>query len=102
MRLVLALALLIGDIVSAATFGKVVVIGGEASDIAFDTRRNQVYVANYTGMRIDVLSAANNTLQKPIRMGALPAAIALSPDNRWLLVAHAPDTAGPGVVSGVT
>ena len=94
--------LLAGSISRAATFGQVVVIGGQASDLAFDARRNQLYIANYTGMRIDVLSAADRTLGRPMRLGFLPAAIALSPDDRFLVAAHPSSGLGAAGFAGLT
>jgi uncharacterized protein (TIGR03437 family) len=74
----------------AATFGTVVVIGGHASDLALDARRGQLYIANFAGKRIDVMSTANNQLRTPIRIDgdAVPGSIALSPDARYLVVSY--------------
>ncbi len=38
------------------TLGRVVPIGGHASDLALDEARGVVYVANFTANRIDVIS----------------------------------------------
>ena len=43
------------------TFGTVVSIGGEASDLALDETRGVLYIANFTANRIDVMSLATNT-----------------------------------------
>ena len=40
----------------AGTFGTVVSIGGEAADLALDEVRGVLYVADFTGSRIDVIS----------------------------------------------
>ena len=71
-----------------APFGKVVDIGGHASDVALDERRGVVYVANYTADEIAVISTANGLVQRTINVMAQPAALSLSPDGRYLVVAH--------------
>jgi uncharacterized protein (TIGR03437 family) len=82
----LAVLALAASHLAAATFGTVVTIGGHASDLALDTRRGQLYVSNFAGKRIDVISTADNQLRNPIRVDAEPESIALSPDARYLLV----------------
>jgi uncharacterized protein (TIGR03437 family) len=72
----------------AGTFGTVVPIGGHASDIALDEARGVVYVANYTANRIDVISTTTLLRTTTIATPAQPASLALSPDGRYLLVAH--------------
>ncbi len=72
----------------AATFGTVVPIGGHGSDLALDERRGLLYVANFTANRIEVMSTGSRTLRDPITVAAQPASIALSPDGRYLVVAH--------------
>jgi|SRR5579871_2612427 len=73
---------------TAATFGKVVPIGGQASDIALDESRGVLYIANFTANRIDVMSTADYTIRTSMNVAAQPAALALSPDSQYLLVAH--------------
>lgn len=82
----------------AGTFGKVVEIGGQASDLALDEARGVVYVANFGANRIEVISTADLSLRSSLSVAAQPSSLALSPDNRYLLVAHygnfePPDTA---------
>ena len=72
----------------AGTFGKVVSIGGEASDIALDEPRGLLYIANFTANRVDVMSLANNTILTSINVAAQPSSISLSPNGRWLLLTH--------------
>lgn len=72
----------------AATFGTVVPIGGHGSDLALDERRGLLYVANFTANRIEVMSTWDKTLRTPIPVAAQPASIALSPNGRYLVVAH--------------
>jgi uncharacterized protein (TIGR03437 family) len=72
----------------AATFGTVVPIGGQASDIALDEASGVLYIANFTAGRIDVLSLADNTIHSSIHVTAAPSSLALSPDGRYLVAAH--------------
>jgi uncharacterized protein (TIGR03437 family) len=74
--------------VSAATFGKVVPIGGHVSDLAYDVRRNVLYIANFTANRIDVMSTIDNTLRSPISVAHQPSTLGMSPDGRYLVVGH--------------
>ncbi len=77
------------------TFGRVVAIGGEAADLALDESRGVLYIANFTANRIDVMSLASNNIQTSINVAANPSSISLSPDKRWLLVAHYGNNAAP-------
>jgi uncharacterized protein (TIGR03437 family) len=79
----------------SATFGRAVVIGGQAADLALDERRGVLYVANFTGNRIEVLSTATGTIQTSFNVAPQPGSLALSPDNRYLLVAHYGNFATP-------
>jgi DNA-binding beta-propeller fold protein YncE len=78
------------------TFGTVVSIGGEASDLALDETRGVLYIANFTGNQIDVMSLATNTIQTSINVAAQPSSIALSPDDRFLVATNFGNTAAPG------
>ena len=69
--------------VSAATFGTVVPIGGQAADIALDEPRGLLYIANFTANRIDVMSLSDNTIQSSINVAPQPGSLALSPDGNW-------------------
>jgi uncharacterized protein (TIGR03437 family) len=84
--------------VSAATFGTVVVIGGHASDLALDESRGLLYIANFGGRRVDVMSTSNHTLGSAIAgLPGEPGSLALSPDHRYLLVTNydnCPTTSG--------
>jgi len=73
--------------VEAGTFGTVVPIGGEASDIALDPARGVLYIANFTANRIDVMTLSNNTIQTSINVPNQPNSISVSPDAHWLLAA---------------
>ena len=74
--------------VSAATFGTVVPIGGQASDIALDEPRGVLYIANFTANQIDVMSLADNTIHSSISVAPQPASLALSPDGNYLVIVH--------------
>jgi uncharacterized protein (TIGR03437 family) len=78
------------------TFGTVVSIGGEASDLALDEMRGVLYIANFTANRIDVMSLASNTIQTSINVAAQPSSIALSPDDRFLVATNFGNAAAPG------
>ncbi len=78
------------------TFGTVVSIGGEASDLALDQTRGVLYIANFTGNQIDVMSLATNTVQTSINVAAQPSSIALSPDDRYLVATNFGNAAAPG------
>jgi len=72
----------------AATFGTVVPIGGHASDIALDESRGLLYIANFTANRIEVMSTADYTIHSSMNVSPQPGAISISPDSKFLLVAH--------------
>ena len=80
----------------AATFGKVVSIGGHASDVALDEARGVLYIANFTANRIEVMSLATKTLLTEINVMPQPYSISVSPDGHWLLLAHYGNIASPG------
>lgn len=92
---VVSLSILLASAAGAATLGSVVPIGGHASDIALDESRGVVYVANYTANRIEVVSTQTRSIQRSINVAAQPAALALSPDRRYLVVTHLSNFATP-------
>jgi uncharacterized protein (TIGR03437 family) len=84
------------------TVGRVVAIGGHASDLAIDEARGVLYVANFTANRIEVMSLGDGSVQTSINVPAQPSSISLSPDARYLVVAHygnfqAPASSGNGL-----
>src|SRR5580704_14814439 len=81
-------AVLMASTMLGGTFGTVVSIGGEASDLALDEARGVLYIANFTANRIDVMSLATNTIQTSINVAAQPSSVSLSPDGHWLIVAN--------------
>jgi len=72
----------------SATVGKVVAIGGHASDIALDESRKVLYISNFTANRIDVMSLSDGRVQTSLNVSPNPGALALSPDGRFLVVTH--------------
>src|SRR5436305_9887612 len=72
----------------AATFGTVVPIGGHASDIALDESRGLLYIANFTANRIEVMSTADYSIHTSMNVAPQPAALAISGDAKYLMVAH--------------
>jgi uncharacterized protein (TIGR03437 family) len=73
---------------AAANFGTVVPIGGHASDIALDESRGVLYIANFTANRIEVMSTADYSIHTSMNVAPQPGALSLSPDSKFLLVAH--------------
>src|SRR5947209_9923636 len=72
----------------AANFGTVVPIGGHASDIALDEARGVLYIANFTANRIEVMSTADYSIRTSMNVAPQPGAISISPDNKYLVIAH--------------
>ena len=70
------------------TFGIRVPIGGEATDLAYDQWRGVLYIANFTANRIDRMNLGTYQLEAPFLVDPNPVAMSLSPDMRYLLVAH--------------
>ena len=73
---------------TAGTFGKVVSIGGQSIDVALDEPRGVMYVADFTGSRIDVISLSTNTVRTTINVPNQPSSISVSPNDHWLVIAH--------------
>lgn len=90
-----AVALLLSDRMSAATFGRPIVIGGQAADLALDEGRGVLYIANFTANRIEVMSLETGAIQTSFNVAPQPGSLAVSPDRRWLLVAHYGNFATP-------
>ena len=72
----------------AGTFGRVVSIGGHASDLALDEARSVLYVANFTANRVEVVSMGDGSIQTSINVPANPSSLSVSPDGKYLLVGH--------------
>src|SRR5260370_33094347 len=91
----LALAASLATVGWSATFGTVVSVGGPALDLGRADPRGGVYIANFTATRVEVMSLASNTIQTSINVAAQPSSVALSPDGRYLVVAHYGNVAPP-------
>ena len=87
-RRVMVLGLACSALASAAPFGKVVAIGGQAADLAIDEGRNVLYIANFTANRIEEMSLATGAIRTSINVSSQPSSLALSPDNRYLVIGH--------------
>src|SRR4051812_2016841 len=87
-----AKALFIGTILAAAvqagTFGRVIPIGGLASDLVLDEPRGVIYVSNFTAKRIEVISLSTGAVGQPIYISAQPGSIDVSPDRKYLIAGH--------------
>ncbi len=71
---------------ASGTFGKVVSIGGAASDIALDETRGVLYIANYAANRVEVMNTSNGAIPRSINI-PYPASISMSRDGAYLVVA---------------
>ena len=71
----------------AANFGTLVPIVGQFSDLAYDERRDVVYLANYALNRVDVYSVAQRRIVNSISTGPQPDSLTLSTDRQTLWVA---------------
>ena len=79
----------------AGTFGTVISIGGEAADLALDEARGVLYVADFTGSRIDVISLSSYALKTSINVPNQPSSISVSPDDHWLIMTNYGNNATP-------
>lgn len=84
-----------GGVLFGGTFGTVVAIGGAASDLVLDESRGLLYVANFTANRIEEMSLSDNSIQTSINVPSQPSSLALSPDSRYLVIAHYGNFAAP-------
>ena len=91
----LALAVSLATAAWAGTFGKVVPIGGQGSDIALDEARGVLYIANFTANRVEVMSLADHSIQRSMNVAAQPGSLALSPDGKYLVITHYGNFAAP-------
>lgn len=82
----LGTALVLAGSCLAATFGTVVPVRGTVSDIALDESRGRLYAANFSAYRVEVIDTAAKALLAPIAVSAPPSAVAVSPDNRFLVI----------------
>jgi uncharacterized protein (TIGR03437 family) len=71
---------------AGAAFGTVVPIRGTVSDIALDETRGYVYAANLSAGQIEVMSTFNRALLAPLGVPLPPSCLAMSADDRFLVV----------------
>ncbi len=91
-----ALALICAPLAWSQTLGQVVALGGHSSDVALDEPRGVVYVANFTANRVDVIGSENGEVQGSLNVASQPSSLAISPDGRYLAIAHFGNFAAPG------
>src|SRR5262245_55102385 len=89
------LAIAVSAAVWAATFGKVVPIGGNASDIVLDEPRGVLYIADFTANRIDVMNTSDLTISRSISVSPFPGSMAMSPDGTYLVIGYYGNFASP-------
>lgn len=94
---IFACALWAGSLL-AGTFGRVVPIGGQASDIALDEARGVIYIANYSANRIEVMELGDNSIPRSINV-TLPNSLSISPDGQHLVVSTYGNFAAAGQAS---
>ncbi len=73
---------------TAATFGKVITLGGTPSDIVLDEPRKLLYLVNSAANRVDLFSTGTNSVIGSISVGTSPLAAAMSPDGAYLYVTN--------------
>src|SRR5664279_6057236 len=83
---VMAALVLTPWIAQAATFGTVVQLRGQISDLALDETRGHLFAANFTAYRIEVISTVTGTLVTNIPLTAPPSSLSVSPDGHYLVV----------------
>lgn len=83
-----AVALMGASLGWGQSLGQVVALGGHSSDVALDEPRGVVYVANFTANRVDVVVAETGEVQGSINVPSQPSSLAISPDGRYLVIAH--------------
>ncbi len=79
----------------AATFGTVVPLSGNVADIALDESRGRLYVANFGAYKVDIINTASQSLMYAFPIPAPPSAVAVSPDDHYLVVGEYEKPANP-------
>jgi DNA-binding beta-propeller fold protein YncE len=59
-----------------------------SADLAFDAKRHLLYVVDQANFRVAIFDTAKHRLVQSVKVGRLPFAIALSPDQRRLYVTN--------------
>jgi uncharacterized protein (TIGR03437 family) len=86
MRIYIAFFVFAVRMLTAATFGTVVAVTGDPSDIVLDETRSRVYILNYTQERVDVYSTAQKRITNSFSTGTTPLAAAMSRDAKYLYI----------------
>src|SRR5690349_696429 len=86
----------------AATFGTVVPVRGTVSDIALDERRSRLYIGNFAAGRIEVMNTTDRSFGTALTVSMPPSTLALSPDQRYLIVGQANNVADAPTKGGFT
>ncbi len=76
------------QVTNAATFGKVIALGGTPSDVVLDESRQQLYLVNSAANRVDIYSIASQGLIGSVAVGNTPLAAAMSMDKAFLYVTN--------------
>jgi uncharacterized protein (TIGR03437 family) len=85
----------------AGVYGKVVPIGGNASDVVLDEARHSLYIANFTANRIEVMSTDDLTISTSINVNPQPGSMALSPDGKYLVIGHYNNVAAAAAATAI-
>lgn len=73
---------------TAATFGRIIELGGTPSDIVLDEARGRLYLVNAAANRVDVYSYLEDRMLGDIPVGRTPLAAAISMDGAMLFVTN--------------
>jgi YVTN family beta-propeller protein len=73
---------------TAATFGKVIALGGTPSDVVVDELRDRLYLVNANANRVDVFSIGEKRVTGNILVGRYPLSAAMSMDGSRLYVTN--------------
>lgn len=92
-----AITICLAAYAAAGTFGTVIPIAGEAVDLALDEPRGVLYVADFTGNHIDVISLNTGAMLTQVNVPNQPSSISVSPDDHWLIIAHYGNNTAPAV-----
>jgi uncharacterized protein (TIGR03437 family) len=92
----------IGGGAYAATFGTSVPVRGTVSDVALDEGRGQLYIANLSAGRIEVMNTSSHALGNPLMVPLPPSAVTLSPGGHYLVVGEYDNFGTASAKGGVT
>lgn len=87
------------------TFGQVIPLPGHINELILDEARGQMYAANFSAGRVEVLSMTTNQRIGSFLSDTSPSALsamAMSADGQYLIVTNVPASPDPGALSGIT